>query len=165
MENPSEGVRGFYEFCRERIRLIRENPEIEELLGEEVYTFEQAFWILVVSMSLCTWSDHAQYEIRLSEIFRVYLAIYREEIDRNMSLKDELCFLKVLKDRYDKANKILHEDEESKATLHLAFLALGENILEVGQNVNIITLIMAGQFILAGAVSISPVPFRLIEDI
>lgn len=157
MEHPSEVVRGFYEFCRERMCQIRERPKIAKLLGE-AFTIEQAFWIHVVSMALCTWDDDAEHEIRLSEIFRVYLTIYREEIDRNLSLENELLFLKVLKYKYDKANKIFHEDEESKVGLHLAHLALG-------RKANVIRLTLAALDIPAFAASTCPLPFRLVEDI
>lgn len=157
MEHPSDVVRGFYEFCRQCIRQIRERPKIAQVIGE-VFTFEQAFWIHVVSMALCTWDDDAEHEIRLSEIFRVYLTIYREEIDKKMSLESESIFLKVLKYKYDKANKIFHEDEESKVGLHLAHLALG-------RKVNVIRLTLASLDIPAFAASTCPLPFRLVEDI
>jgi len=194
MEKPSKVVRGFYKFCRKRMRQIRKRRKIAKLLGE-AFTIEQAFWIHVVSMALCTWDDDAEHEIRLSEIFRVYLTIYREEIDRNlslenespwdddaeheirlskiwrvyltiyreeiernMSLENETLFLKVLKYKYDKANKIMHEEEDSKAGLHLAHLALGKEV-------NVIRLTLAALDIPSGAAAISPLPFRLVEDI
>jgi len=157
MEHPSEVVRGFYDFCMQSIQNLRERPKIKELLGE-AFTFEQAFWIHVVSMALCTWNNDSENEIRLSEIFRVYLTIYREEINRNISLEDELLFLKLLKERYDKANKIIYDEEHSKAGLHLARLALGEE-----DNVN--RLVLAALDIPWCSVAISPIPFKLIEDI
>ncbi len=157
MEQPSEVVKGFYEYCIQGIQNLRERPKIEEEIGE-VFTFEQAFWIHVVGMALCTWDDDSEYEIRLSEIFRVYLTIYREEIVRNMSTEDEWLFIKNLKDKYDTANKIYEKEDERRVTLHLAKLALGEEI-------NIIRLSLAGLDIISHPISTFPIPFRLVKDI
>jgi len=99
MEKPSEVIREFYLFRRHLMDVMREEtvkrkPTLAELFGGEIFSFEQAFWIDFVSMALCTWDDDAEDEIRLSEIFRVYLTIYREEIVKNMSLENELSFFK-----------------------------------------------------------------------
>ena len=157
MEQPSEVAKSFYEFCRQCIQQLRERPKTADYLGE-AFTFEQAFWIHFVSMALCTWDDDAEYEIRLTEIFAVFLAIYREEIAVNMSKEDELLFVKSLKDRFDAASTIFFEEENSKAGMRLAHLALGEEI-------NVIRLTLAALDIPSFSATNSPLPFRLVEDI
>jgi len=157
MEQPSEMVMGFYEFCMQHIQNLRERPKIAKILGE-AYTFEQAFWIHVVGMALCTWDDDSEDEIKLSEVFRVYLTIYRNDIVKNMGTEDELLFIKILKDKYDTANKIYENEDSRRVGLHLAQLALGEEV-------NIIRLVLAELDILSFAPSVFPIPFRLVKDI
>ena len=158
MGQPSEVVRGFYEFCRECICQLRERPKLARALGE-VFTFEQAFWIQVVRVALCMWDDDAEYEIRLSEVFRVYLTIYREEIDKNMTTEDEQLFVKMQKDVYDAANKIMYGTEDPRRVgLRLARLALREET-------NVVRLTLAASDITSFAPAISPLPYKLVEDI
>ena len=157
MEQPSEIAKSFYEFCRQHIQQLRTKPKIEDLLGE-AFTFEQAFWIHFVSMALCTWDDDAEYEIRLTEIFAVFLTLYREEIAVTMNREDELLFVKLLKDRFDTANTIFFEEEDSKACMRLARLALGKEM-------DVTRLTLAALDIPSLSTANSPLPFRLIEDI
>ena len=160
MEHPSEVVRGFYEFCRGQMQRLMDTPKTCEKFFMERLTFEQAFWINFTTIALCTWSDDAEYEIRLSEIFRVYLTIYCEEIDRNMKVKDEPSFLRLLKEKYDRPKKILFEKDESKAGLYLARLALGE-----ASYYDVIKTIYIAMEIPGVAAATSPLPFKLIEDV
>ena len=157
MEQPSEMVMGFYEFCMQHIQNLRERPKIAKILGE-AYTFEQAFWIHVVGMALCTWDDDSEDEIKLSEVFRVYLTIYWNDIVKNIGTEDELFFIKILKDKYETANKIYGDEDPKRVGLSLAHLALGKEI-------NIIRLSLAATDILSFAPSVFPIPFRLVKDI
>jgi len=162
MEIPSEAVREFYLFRRHLMDVMREerdsNRELAEFLGGEVFSFEQVFWIDFVSVALCTWDHNAEDEIRLSEIFKLYLTIYRGEILKNMSFEDELSFLNVLREKYDEANRIFHEAEESKAAWQLGQLALGEEII-------VMRLILAGKHILSHMINCPPMPLRLVKDV
>jgi len=157
MEQPSEMVIVFYEFCMQCIQNLRERPKIAEILGE-AFTFEQAFWIHFVSLALCTWNEDSENEIKLSEVFRVYLTIYRAEIVKNMGTEDELFFIKILKDKYATAKKIYEDTDSRRVGLRLAQLALGEEV-------NIIRLLLAELDILSFAPSVFPIPFRLVKDI
>lgn len=156
MEQPSEVVRGFYEFCKDEMHRLRDMPKLVKIFVERL-TFEQAFWVNFTTIALCTWDDDAEYEIRLSEIFRVYLTIYCEEIDRNMKVEDESCFLTLLKEKYDRANEILFEKDESKAGLYLARSILGETA-------DVIKMVYLAAEIPGVAAATSPLPFKLIED-
>lgn len=160
MEHPSEVVRGFHEFCRGQMQRIRDTPQTCQKFFMERITFEQAFWVNFISIALCAGNNDAECEIRLSEVFRVYLTIYCEEIDKNMKVEDEPCFLALLKEKYDRAKKIFFEKDDSKVGLYLARLALGEASYYDVIKTTYIALEIPG-----AAVAISPLPFKLIEDV
>lgn len=156
MEQPSETAMSFYEFCMQSIQAHIENPKIAQVIGE-AYTFEQAFWINFVVMALCTWDDDSEYEIKLSEVFRVYLTIYMNDIVKNMGTEDEFLFIKILKDKYDTANKIFEEEDEQKVGLLLARLALGEEVY--------VFKLVLGALDIPSLIIYPPIPLRLVKDI
>ncbi len=168
MEKPSELVRGFYQFCMECINKDIDISKNSELPGKAL-SFKNAFWKNFISLAISTFDDDAEYEIKLSEVFRVYLTIYKNKIDRNMCSEEtlslnehqkELSFLKHLKDVYDEANRILHEEEDSKVGLRLARLILKEEYEEI----NVARLLSLSLNIVSSAVACSHIPFKLIED-
>ncbi len=156
MEQPSEVIRDFYELCR--MLMEPETPKLEQYFTDT--TFKQSFWLNFIIIALCTWDQDSKYEIKLSEIFRVYLTIYCEEIDKNMRLEDEPSFLRLLKEKYDKAKEIWFEIDDTRVGLFLAGL-----VPEEESYVDFIKTTYWSMNIIGVMVEISPLPYKLIEDI
>lgn len=162
MEQPSEVVRDFHELCKKLMephRNVMLQSELSQTFREPT-TFEQSFWVNFIAIALCEWDQDSKYKIKLSEIFRVYLTIYCDEIDKNMRAEDEPSFLRLLKGKYDKAKDIWFEIDDTRVGLFLARLALGETA-----DGDIIKMVCFAGDIPGVSAAISPLPYKLIEDV
>jgi hypothetical protein len=121
------------------------------------YSEEEKFWFGFAVTSCYFWDPKAQIEIRLSEIFRLYLTIYCEKIDSNMKVEDEAIFVKLLKEKYEQIRQVAFEgDRESSKKL-------GEIVHK--EKLNILKEALTASGVLTYALSTVPMPFRLINDV
>jgi len=153
MEVPSEPVRFLYELYESSVKKAQEDG----------FSYEDAFWIDFAMKSLYPWDawDDAEIEINLSEIFRLYLTIYCEKIDRSMTVEDELVFLELLKQKWDSTNEIVF------GGVDLAALHLGREVLGARTD-NPYLYVKAGSYILAITYRIwdKPIPImKLVKDV
>ena len=157
-DTKEETIQFFYKMCKGQMDIFSEKTGLEQFFREPI-TFEQSFWRHFITIALCTWDEDSKYEIKLREVFRVYLTIYCDEIDKNMRIEDEPSFLRLLKEKYDKTKKIWHETDDSRVALFLARLALGEKA-----DGDIIKTILFSMDIIRVMNVISPLPYNLIEE-
>ena len=136
---------------------------VKDLRGRG-FSSEEAFWIQFAEVCPCiVWDENAAAKVKLSEVLRLYLSIYCEQIKPEMAVDEEPVFLELLKERYDEVNRIVfesHPDNYGLATLELGRLILGENA-------NIIRQIEVGMDVVgtACAVAEKPIPLKLVRDI
>ena len=86
---------------------------------ERGFSSEAAFWIAFAEICPCiVWNEDATTEVKLSEVLRLYLSIYYEQVNPQMTVEEEPQFLELLKERYDKVNLIfLFESHPKKPGL------------------------------------------------
>ena len=97
MEQPSEPVRALYQLYESSVKISQESG----------FSYEDAFWIDFAIKALSPWGDDSEIEIKLSEIFKLYLTIYCEKIDGSITVEDESVFLGLLKEKWDSINEIV----------------------------------------------------------
>jgi len=75
---------------------------------ERGFSPEEAFWnhFAVISSPL-VWDNEAETQVKLSEVHRLYLSIFCEDINPQMKVEDESDFLGMLKKKYHRVNWIL----------------------------------------------------------
>jgi len=116
MEQPPEPVRALYQLHESNVKGLQEDG----------FSYEQAFWIDFAIKSLHPWDDEAEIEIKLSEIFRLYLTIYCDKIDRSLTVGNEPAFLELLKEKWESINEsVSPEVDVNLAGLHLGRVVLG----------------------------------------
>src|SRR4030042_3630473 len=85
--------------------LYLENVKYKEKNSFFALSPEEAFWEqFAIICQEVVWDNKAESELRLSEVFRLYLSIYYEHINPTMTLEEERSFLKILKEKYEKIN-------------------------------------------------------------
>lgn len=136
METPSEAIKFLYHLHELNMKALIENKNWE-------FSDEDSFWIDFGTIALLNWDDDGKIEIRLSEIFRLYLTIYCEKIDSSIKPEDEFKFLEKLAEKYYLVKGIFFEGESTKTiTLRLGKAVLGE------RTENPVAHLMAGSFMI-----------------
>jgi len=148
MEVPADTIRWLYKIYKGG----------EKTLKEQGYSDEEAFWIEFATTSAQMWDDDAEIEVKLSEIFRLYLTIYSEKIDKEMKIEDEAAFMKLLKEKYDQVNKIFEPENISMAGLELGRVILGADANPYKQ-------LMAAAYVLSVTYRVELMPFKLVKDV
>lgn len=105
------------------LKCMLENHRITaEGLREKGYSTEEAFWICFAVISLQPFFEQEdakilgiKNEIRLSEILQRQLAIYCEQVNKEMKPEDIVPFLNLLKEKFDEIRKIVYDDYSSPA--------------------------------------------------
>jgi len=141
-------------------QLYKEGAAFSQKRG---FSSEEAFWIQFAQICpSIVWDDNSPTEVKLSEIFRLYLSLYFEQINPQMTVDEEPTFLELLKERYDKVNWIIfesHPNDYGLATLDLGRLILGEGA-------DIIRLTQVGMGIVGVACVMSEhIPLKLVRDV
>jgi hypothetical protein len=154
MEIPSEAVEVLYRLHESRVRDLQEHG----------FSYEQAFWIDFAEVALMPWDDAGEIEIRLSEIFRMYLTIYCEKINANMKVEDESAFLEGLAEKYDLVNEIVSRGGDPlKLTFRLGRAVLGEKDINPWLLMKAATLII---FVANGGFDSSrSIGIKLVKDV
>ncbi len=154
MEEASEPIKLLWNLYEIHTKGLNESLIKYPLLQ---YSEEEKFWFSFAITSCYFWDSKAEIEIRLSEIFRLYLTIYCGKIDPNMKVEDEAKFIELLKEKYEEVRQVAFEgDYESSKKL-------GE-IIHKGK-LNILKQALTASNILTYALSMVPMPFRLIDDV
>jgi len=128
-------------------------------LQEQGYNNEEVFWFGFAVTCLYVWDANAEVEIKLSEIFRLYLTIYCEKIDQKMEVEDETGFVDLLKEKYNRIREIILQTEDP----YLSSQKLG--MIVHGEKLNIIKQALTADGVLTYAQSKVPMPFKLVKDI
>lgn len=149
MEPLPDILKGFHELYRVQT----------EGLKEDGYTEEQAFWYSFAITSLYVGDPNAEIEVNLSQIFRLYLSIYGETVDKEMKVEEESNFIELLKQKYEKIREIVLMNNDSIAS------AKDLSSLVLGKEANIIDAAFIGPHILSSAYSRTPQPFNIIKDV
>ncbi len=132
--------------------------------NEHGFSPEEAFWIAFAEICpSIVWHENASTEVKLSELLRLYLSIYCEQINPQLTVEKEPAFLELLKERYDKVNWIIFESHQDN--YGLATLELGRFIL--GEEAELFNQILAGMNIVATGCVIEDgnIPLKLIRDV
>ena len=130
-----------------------------EGLKEEGYTEEQVFWYSFAIISLYVGNPNAKIEVRLSQIFRLYLTIYCETVDKEMKIEEESKFIELLKQKYEKIRKIVLTNDDSIAS------SKDLTSLILGKEANVIEAAFIGASVPSFAYSRIPQPFNIIKDV
>lgn len=155
MEIPSEAVRVLYGLHESNVRV---------LLQQEGFSYEDAFWIDFATLALMPWDDAGETQIRLSEIFKLYLTIYCEKIDKSLKVEDESAFLEELAEKYYSVEEILFGGgDTAQKTLLLGRAVLGE------RTNHLYLWVRAAQFIIFVASEVydssTSIGIRLVKDV
>jgi len=117
MEIRSEAIRVLYHLHESSVKTLQEGG----------FSYEDAFWIDFATTALMDWDDAGETKIRLSEIFRLYLTIYCEKIDRSIKFEDEPAFFDKLAEKYYLVKEIVRRGGDTgRMLLLLGFAVLGE---------------------------------------
>jgi len=137
------------------------------------FSHEESFWLNFAAISSpLVWDNKADIQVKLSEVFRLYLSIYCEHINPQMKVCDEPEFIEILKERYYKFNGIIdrgpfrleNETADDFATNRF-FLELGWFLL--GKDANIIRVTQAALSVLEviNTWADNPLPLKLVRDV
>lgn len=153
LEKLPEKLYGLYQLYKESIK---------DWEGRD-FSPEEAFWIQFAEICPCiVWDENAPTEVKLSEVLRLYLSIYCEQINPRMMVEEESTFLELLKERYDKVNWVIfesHPDNYGLAALELGRLILGEEANVIRQ-----TEVGTGIVAVANAMADKCIPLKLVRD-
>jgi hypothetical protein len=128
------------------------------------YTKTEAFWLHFGCLPFLPWAGHAQDQIRLTEVLRLYLGIYQYDTDDDLQPEAIPAFLQLLADRYRMAKDIAAIPDASQRERELGRFALpGEHdIARAARAASIVLHTMAEWEKQEGQ---DRLPCRLIEDI
>ena len=127
-------------------------------LEEQGYSDEEGFWFGFAATCLYAWDANAKVEIKLSEIFRLYLTIYCEKIDKRMKVESEPEFVELLKEKYNQIREIVLETKDP----YLSSQKL--SMIVHGEKSNIIKQALTADGVLSFAQATVPMPFKLVKD-
>ena len=160
---PSDALKDMYDNYRGAAKALQENG----------YSNEEAFWICFALMSLQAFykEEDAKVlgidnEIRLSEILERQLAIYCEEVNREMKSKEVCPFLNLLKEKFDEIRNVVfesHPDNYSSASRDLCRV-----LYRLSGETNIQHAVAGTQYVLKMIYELSkdgPEPLKLIRDV
>ncbi len=144
----------------ESIKVLNELYEIyTKDLAEQGYSKEEVFWFGFAVNCCYIWDTNAEVEVRLSEIFRLFLTIYCEKIYPEMKVENEARFIESLKEKYDLIRRNVLETKDP----YESSLKLGEIIHK--DKLNIIKQALTADGVLSYAHATVPMPFKLLKDI
>jgi hypothetical protein len=137
-----------------------------ERLRDIGYSHSAAFWINFACLPFLPWSSRSEIIIRLSQVLRLYLGIYRYYIDAGMEEQREPDFIGLLRDRYYAVKDIVSRADTSQFDIEFE---LGRFILPRSDSNEM--QIQAGLIILNTKnewdqqKGREPLPCRFVEDI
>lgn len=155
LEPPPEPIRLLLAWYRTRSRALREDCG---------YSPEEAFWTDFVTAAGYLWAseDEQVPEVRLSEVLRLYLSIYCEDIAPDMKVQEEAGFLERLRETFYAGREIILESDVSDAGRQLCrLLSLECGIRDIMRAVHASSSVVGMIYSMADA----PLPFRLVEDV
>jgi len=152
---------GLYWMHRERMRWSREE-------GGGAFTDEEAFWLDFAQFCFYTWDDGAEQEIKLSEVFGLYLSLYSNEIRGIPDGPEAEAFLYLLAGKYLEIPAALmqnHFGDEARQALELARAVFRGTPAD---DMAIVKLTLAASVILSVTIAVAdhmPLPLRLVDDV
>ena len=154
LEELPEKLYGLYQLHKESMKNLE----------KQGFSPMDAFWIQFAE--ICppiVWDENSLTKVKLSVVLRFYLSMYCKQINPQMVVEEESAFLKLLKERYDKVNRIIfksHPDDTGLAALELGQFLLGKDAL-------VPKAIQAGLAVImvANRVADTPIPLKLVQDI
>lgn len=151
-------------------RMIRDNRKHTNKLWST--NPEEDFWITFIELTWdTTWNNKSQVEVNLSEILRLYLRIYREDIKPEMTAEEETEFLELLKERFYKASQAFEPPVDvawlkTNPSWRLAQLVFGKDATVVDTDTPVIKQVGVGLTMLSVMNSLAgAIPMKLVKDI
>ncbi|HIJ53214.1 MAG TPA: hypothetical protein HPP66_08680 [Planctomycetes bacterium] len=151
-------------------RMIRDNRKHTNKLWST--NPEEDFWInFIVITWYTTWNNKSQVEVNLSEILRLYLRIYREDIKPEMTAEEEPEFLDLLKETLYKASQAFEPPVDvawlkTNPSWRLAQLVFGKDATLVDTDTPVIKQVGVGLTMISVMNSLAgTIPFKLVKDI
>ena len=157
LELPSEGLKFLYALHKEC------SKDLQEKEGVLRFTPEEGFWTVFAVVAVCLWEgeDEAEYEVRLSELLRLYLTIYLEDLNPNLSVGDEPDFLEDLRKKFYEVREIVRQSEDIEDAPRKLGLWLRTSVKQS----HAIRLVMGTLYIPMLFNAIFPLPFRFVQDV
>ena len=105
LESPPDAVKFLYALHKKLSKDLQE----QEWEGGLKSTAEEAFWTVFAVFAGCLWEgeDEGEHEVNLSQLLRLYLTIYCEEIDPKLTVRDEPSVLEQLRKNFYTVKEIL----------------------------------------------------------
>jgi hypothetical protein len=131
---------------------------------------EEDFWIYYIVLTFdTTWDNKSKVEINLSDLLRLYLRIYREDVKPDMNAEEEPAFLELLKERFYKASKAFEPPVDmrwlkSYPGWRLCQIALGKDGITIDKDTHIIKQIGIAHTMISVMNSLD-LPFKLVKDV
>jgi len=151
-------------------RMIRDNRKHTNKLWST--NPEEDFWITFIVITWdTTWDNKSQVEVNLSEILRLYLRIYREDIKPEMTAQEEPEFLELLKERFYRASQAFEPPVDvawlkTNPSWRLAQLVFGKDATVVDTDTPVIKQVGVGHTMISVMNSLAgTIPFKLVKDI
>jgi len=133
---------------------------------------EEDFWINFIQITWdTTWNNKSQVEVNLSDILRLYLRIYREDIKPEMTAEEETEFLDLLKERFYKARQAFESPVDiswlhSNPVWRLGQIVFGKDATVIDTDTPIIKQIGVGYTMISVMNSWDgAIPFKLVKDV
>jgi|GEM_PF-2459402 len=160
-------------------RLIRDVRKNEINISPEESKFfqtcpEEDFWINFIQITWDTvWDNKSKIDLNLSEVLRLYLRIYREDIKPDITHEEEASFLELLKEIFHKVDRLNSDFFQQKISVSQYSLLLGrlilapdsnDGILAKGQN-TIKQITVASRVVGVVNALRKRMPFKLVKDI
>lgn len=131
---------------------------------------EDDFWIYYIVLTFdTTWDNKSKVEINLSDLLRLYLRIYREDVKPEMTAEEEPAFLELLKERFYKARKAFDPPVDTRwlkshPAWRLGQIALGKDSTAVDKDTPIIKQTGISHAMVSVMNSLD-IPFKLVKDV
>jgi len=153
LEDSSEVTTSLYKFYKDHVEQLRDAG----------YSPKEAFWLDFACLPFLPWDEHAENEIRLSQVLRLYFRIYSSSIDSNIKPEDKPAFIDLLKDRYDMVRNIISTVASSQLQLELGrFILPDHNDDEMWVHAGLVVL--NTKFEWEEQRRQNPIPYRLVND-
>ena len=116
------------ELSDQMISLYAFHMEHRRQLANAGYSTSEAFWLNFACLPFLPWDDKSENEVGLTQLLKLYLEIYKDNVDRNLKPQNEQAFVSLLKERFDMVRQIISKADPSQLRLELGrFILPGES--------------------------------------
>ena len=154
LESPADAVKFLYALHKEFSKDLQGSEGLLE------FTPEEAFWAVFAVFAVCLSEeeDEREHKVKLSQLLRLYLTIYCEEIDPKLTVRDEPSVLEQLRKKFYTVREIVLQSDDAPRKL---CKWLHDSVKEA----NIAKSLAGSLYILKVFNAIFPLPFIFVEDV